>query len=403
VTSATRRGLFGGIAAAGVSRLLGAARVPAGPDRANKSPAVATFPPIDAARVARRIVASVRPSSGERAVLVCDPAYYPDLALAVERELLDAGVYPFLALGFEPPEIVDALDRRPGLERRQDELVALLEPVFEKTDLFFWLPALRVADDTRFEHLLDGSRARGIHFHWVFEPLGKSAEEIATASRLYERAIFETDYAALSARQDRIIAALRGRALRLTTSDGTDLELRVPPDAWFHKNDGDMSPERARRARGVRDREMEFPAGALRFLPDTERVEGRLVVRRVSTPSGVAEGVALEFERGRVRGFRVGRGEAGFRAEWQRIGGDVDRVGEIVLGANPLLVGKLSSGELPYFGYGEGYVRVSLGDNWESGGANRCPLNRNLWLFLDDATLKAEGSSVIEKGRLVVS
>ena len=76
-------------------------------------------------------------------------------------------------------------------------------------------------------------------------------------------------------------------------------------------------------------------------------------------------------------------------------------MGEIVLGTNPLLVapvGGLPSGDLPYFGYGAGYVRVSLGDNWESGGTNRSPGSRPLWLFLERATVEAGGKDLIRQG-----
>lgn len=368
-------------------------------------PAAALFPPIDAGRIAKRVVGATQPAAGEKAILVYDPGYYPELAQAIQAELLSAGVFPFLTIAFESPEIVEALDRveRPDPGKRQDQFVALLQPVFNAADLFYWLPAREIVGDRRLEHLQDASHARGIHFHWVLEPGETSGEDIAAASRMYERAILETDYAALSRRQDRMIAALRNRSLKLTSPDGTELTLHVSADAWFHKNDGDMSPARARQARGVRDREMEFPAGALRFIPDANAASGRLVVRRSPARGGPAEGVVFDFEEGRVRKLSATKNESGLRAMWEFFGGDIDRVGEIVLGVNPLLAPRLPSGDLPYAGYGEGYVRVSLGDNWESGGPLRCTLNRNLWLFLEGATLTADGVPVIQDGRLAVA
>jgi hypothetical protein len=82
-----------------------------------------------------------------------------------------------------------------------------LRPLFEQAAMFRWLPARELSGDTRWERLLAASRARGIHFHWIL-PLDHRADEIATLSRMYERAILETDYAALSREQDRVIAAL---------------------------------------------------------------------------------------------------------------------------------------------------------------------------------------------------
>ena len=256
-------------------------------------------------------------------------------------------------------------------------------------------------DDTRLEHLVDGSKVRGIHFHWILDWEGRSPEDIARLSKLYEKTILETDYMALSREQDRLIGLLRGKTVRLTSPGGSDLRFVVAADAWFHKNDGDMSAARAGAARGARDREMELPAGALRFIPDPASIAGRLVIRKTATPDGGVEDATIDFANGRGRVIGVKRGQEVFRKQWEAIGGDVDRVGEIVIGTNPLLAAAAGSTELPYFGYGAGAVRVSLGDNWESGGPNRTAGNRNWWLFLGDATLEADGRTIVREGRLL--
>ncbi len=392
----SRRGLFAGAAAAAVPTIPG---LVAGPSAA---PAMSKgLPPIDTAAIAKRVARTLAPTPGERAILISDPGYYPELAAAIEIELAAAGVEPLLGLTFDPPEVVRAAAALPGAEKREEDFVSWLAPVFAKANLFLWLPARALHEDTRLERLVDGSPARGIHFHWIFGLDGRSAEEIAQLSRLYERAILQTDYPALSRRQERLIALLRGKILRLTSPDGTDLRMIVPADAWFHRNDGDMSAERAKSARCARDREMELPAGALRFIPEASSVEGRLLIRRVATPDGAAEGVQFNFQGGRVSRFGAAKGEETLRKAWEAIGGDIDRIGEMVLGTNPLLAVKVPSGELPYFGYGAGAVRVSLGDNWESGGANRTPGHRTWWLFLGDASLEADGRRLIQEGRLL--
>ncbi len=56
---------------------------------------------------------------------------------------------------------------------------------------------------------------------------------------------------------------------------------------------------------------------------------------------------------------------------------------------------------VPYYGYGAGIVRLSLGDNMESGGPYRSSYHQ--WLFLTDATVRANGRPVIERGELVVA
>ena len=361
------------------------------------------LPPIDAARIARRVVGSLQPVRGERAIVVYDPAYYPALAEAVQVELSKAGVFPVVALTFEPAEIIEqTAEGSPEALQRQEAFVAALRPLFRQADIFIWLPARALPPDVRWERLLESSRARGIHFHWIEVLRGKSDEEIIERSRLYERAILETDYPALSAEQDRLISALRGRLVHITTPDGTDLRVKVPQDAWFHKNDGDISPARAKLARSVRDREMEFPSGALRFLPDATTAEGKLVVAKAPTDSGPAEGVTIEFDKGHAVRVTAKVNEPGFLKLWNEVGGDVNKIGEMVLGTNPLLAMPMPANELPYYGYGAGFLRISLGDNWESGGMNRSPGHRSLWLFLEHATIEADGNVVLRDGKLVI-
>ncbi|MCA1560536.1 MAG: aminopeptidase [Acidobacteria bacterium] len=359
------------------------------------------FPPIDARRVARRLVDAFQPTAGERALLVYDPTYYPELALAVAEALNAARVYPVLTLTFEPTSLAMLAGREtPEAARRADAYIEFLEPTFARTDIFLWLAGRNnLSPGLRWERLIDASRARAIHNHWVLPPLGaRSDDEIRQLVPLYERAILDTDHAALSKEQDKFIAALRNQTMHLTSPDGTDLRMRVPADAWFHKSDGDISAARARRAVSVRDREIEFPAGALRFIPDAESAEGRLVAR-VGEGGYLSEQVTLHFERGRIVRRQAARDQAAFDALWARMGGDVDKVGEMVLGVNPLLVAALPSGEPPYYGYGAGAVRVSLGENWESGGTLRSP-GGPLWLFVPRATLSAGRTTLVTNGAL---
>jgi hypothetical protein len=396
----SRRSLLATLGAGGLASLRGpaGARADAGAAQA----AHTLLPAIDAERIGKRVVQSLQPSPGERAILVYDPVYYPEIAGAIQAGLRAAGAQPVVALTFDPPAIVraEAAGAIPaqGIEERA---VAFLRPLFEQAAIFLWLPTREIAGDQRWERLLAASRARGIHFHWIMPLEGRGADEVAALSRLYERAILDTDYQALSREQDRLIAALRGRPIRITDARGTDLRLRVPADGWFHKNDGDMSPARAAAARSVRDREMEFPAGALRFIPDVTSTEGKLVVTSPVAGSADPDTVTLEFSGGRVVRRHAAKDDAGFARLWDGFGGDIDKVGEIVIGTSPLLAGTLPSGTLPYYGYGDGFVRVSMGDNWESGGTNRSPSGRPLWLFLEKATVESDGRVLVKEGRIV--
>ena len=56
---------------------------------------------------------------------------------------------------------------------------------------------------------------------------------------------------------------------------------------------------------------------------------------------------------------------------------------------------------LPYYGYGAGIVRLSLGDNFEVGGAVRGGGVR--WMFFPDTTVRAGNTVIVANGKLVSS
>jgi len=72
---------------------------------------------------------------------------------------------------------------------------------------------------------------------------------------------------------------------------------------------------------------------------------------------------------------------------------------EFGLGFNPKLMVQEGSPILPYFAYGAGMVRMSLGDNEELGGQVRGGGRR--WFFFPDATVEANGRTLVDRGKLL--
>jgi hypothetical protein len=277
--------------------------------------------------------------------------------------------------------------------------------LLEDADLYLWLPyrygdGSEPGDRRLLEHLVEGTGARGLHFHWIWpmERLarGPNAQALVDSlSILYGNAL-DLDYAALSARQDWLIGALRGAAMRITTPAGTDLTFHVPSDAWFHKNDGRLDRARAAQATSVRDLEMELPAGALRFIPDVTTVNGVLAV-----PGQAGEATTrFVFRDGRIVSASADGPEPRTLAAWRRATGDKDRLAEVVMGTNPQLPREGPGGTPPYFGYGAGVLRIAIGENWESGGTNRSSLEAS-WYFVD-ATVRAGDVTLIRDGHLIM-
>ncbi len=262
-------------------------------------------------------------------------------------------------------------------------------------------PALPADLYRALQDLLREGRGRTVHFHWA----GKTSpemEELAMdppADRLYQRAVLETDYEALAATLAEFEAAVRGGEVRVTTPLGTDIRFHVG-DQPVTRQDGDASAARAGGARNLIDREVELPAGAVRVLPLLETVEGRIRFPPAPWGGERVERVTMTFEGGRVAMVAApGAARAAVDAEMAAAGeaGMVFR--EFALGLNPLLAVPDGEDWIPYYGYGAGVVRLSLGDNTELGGTIGGGYVR--WNFFADATVAVDGETWVRDGRLV--
>ena len=112
-----------------------------------------------------------------------------------------------------------------------------------------------------------------------------------------------------------------------------------------------------------------------------------------------AEGVVMHFEGGRVVEVEASAGREGVLAEMEAAGDAGSTFRELAVGLNPLLA--IPEGEewIPYYGYGGGVVRLSLGDNTELGGSTGGGYVR--WNFFTDATVTVGGEDWVRDGRLV--
>ena len=250
------------------------------------------------------------------------------------------------------------------------------------------------------QDVLRGGRGRTVHFHWAgatsFEMV-----ELAVDDRidgLYQTAVLDTDYAALADALLAFEAALTSGPVRVTTPAGTDITFLVD-DGPVTRQDGDASAARADLARNLIDREVEIPAGAARVLPVLESVVGRIAFPPALWGGVRAEGVVLRFEEGRVVEVEASAGRDGVVREMEEAGEAGRTFRELGVGFNPLLA--IPEGEewIPYYGYGDAVVRLSLGDNTELGGSVGGGYVR--WNFFADATVTVGDEIWVEGGRLV--
>jgi leucyl aminopeptidase (aminopeptidase T) len=214
---------------------------------------------------------------------------------------------------------------------------------------------------------------------------------------VYQRALLETDYAALAAAERRLADALRGGEIHITSRAGTDLRFRVG-DRPINLQDGDAS--RARAARGVVliDHEIELPAGVVRVAPMEESVEGVVAFPPSQWDGRPVEGLKLRFTRGRVIEVTAASGKDAVEAEMERAGAAGRAFREFALGLNPRLAVPARNPWIPYYGYGSGIVRLSLGDNSELGGTVTGGYVR--WNFFTDLTVSIGSTTWVRDGKM---
>ena len=344
---------------------------------------------VDYAHLADLVVnRSWKISRGERVVMFWDAHRDPGIAAPLRAAIERAGgeVEEIAA----PDSVRDA-----GLTPAQRAArFEQWKTIFRRSQAAIWLPSdLAAVGDQPFEHLVEASGVRSIHFHWFLPP---DTADVPLIEAMYQRAI-EVSPAEIGKRLLALETALRGHNVHVTAPNGTDFFFRVPPDAYFHRNTGEATKEKVQGARSVRDREEELPASVLRTT-DLADARGTFTgYLNFDTRSGLARAT---FRDGRVTDLQAVQGPDAQVSAWRSASGDKDKPGEFVISTNPALTAVLKSGYLPYYGYGAGVVRLALGDNWESGGRNRSS-NGELLLFLPGATLSVDGADLIRSGQIV--
>jgi hypothetical protein len=331
--------------------------------------------------MAARIVAALQTTPGERILLRVDPSTMAALAPIVREQLEARGA------------IVDVLPYGPAPD---------FEARLARTDVYLWLPAPSSATPNdqalALQRWIDKGAGRELHFHWVDgtrDVDGLPAKHTPAYDRVYVDAL-DIDYQQLAQRMDRAVARLRAGEVRVTSPAGTDVRFRVG-DRPFNKQDGDASKARASKGRIRIDRHVELPAGILRVAPIESSVNGVMVLPSARFGNERATDVRLEFKDGVVSSARAGLGNEAMQA-FLKSDPAASRFREFCLGFNPRLVVPPGESALPYYGYGAGVVRMSLGDNTELGGSVRGGVVR--WLFFPDVTVRVGTDVIVQDGKL---
>jgi hypothetical protein len=189
--------------------------------------------------------------------------------------------------------------------------------------------------------------------------------------------------------------------VRITNPHGTDVTFTIRDDAHFDLSNGDASRAYIAahaRAGSARDREKELPCGLVRTI-DIVGATGQMVFGDASYGDRYVGWLRVDLADGRATRITSERHAGWVAALWEQESGDRDRAAEFLIGCNPELRPIPGIAEIPYWGSGAGVVRLNVGDNLESGGEYRSSFH--LGDFLTDATVTANGRTLVEAGELV--
>ena len=358
--------------------------------------------------MARRLVQQLALKPGERVMSLSHPGFFDDLVPYIRYEVMraggiDLGVVEVLR---EPwPESFEL----PVLIKGARESRAHYKAMFRDVDAAIMMPGATTAhpaylamQDWLKDDLTEHRGRRTIHFHWIengsaYPIAGQPLPPRPQMDAVYQRALLQTDYKALADVERRFAEALRSGEVHITSAAGTDLRFRAG-DRPANLQDGDASAARTAQGKVLVDHEIELPAGVVRVAPLEDSVDGVIAFPPSQWDGRPVEGLKLRFAKGRVVDIAAVSGRDAVEAEMRR-GGDAGRMfREIGVGFNPLLAVPEREPWIPYYGYGAGVVRLSLGDNTELGGAVTGGYVR--WNFFTDLTVTVGGTTWVRNGKM---
>lgn len=354
--------------------------------------------------LAEHLVGQLDLQPGERFLAVAHPGLFDELIPHLRYEVMKAGGVDLgvMAVLAEPvPEEWSNTVLRDGGRAARSALSEMLENV----DASIMLPGANPGHPV-YAAIQDNLRkgiGRTIHFHWLqngsaYTLPGQPLPPLHNVEATYQRALLQADYEELAAHQRRFENAMRGGEVRVTNAAGTDIRFRIG-DRPVNLQDGDASAARAETGVILIDREIELPAGAVRVAPLEDSVNGTIAFPPSQWSGKPVTGLKLTFESGQVVQVSAESGQGAVEAEMSTAGPAGRAFREFALGFHSLLEVPERNPWIPYYGYGAGVVRLSLGDNSELGGDVGGGYVR--WNFFTDTTVTVDGEVWVREGKLV--
>ena len=190
------------------------------------------------------------------------------------------------------------------------------------------------------------------------------------------------------------LAAVLGTAdrVRIAAGNGTDLSFSLKGRPVF-VHDGVVDDEDI--ARGSYD--AAIPAGDVTVAPLETSANGSVVFDLPQPWAGrTVRRLRWDFSDGRLTSWTGDAVALRLKAQWEKSGGDRDRLGFLGIGVNP----KARTGFLTN-NFVRGVVTIGIGGNEDQGGTNKAGFFYGQ--ALGAATVEVDGKPVVEKGKLLLA
>lgn len=181
----------------------------------------------------------------------------------------------------------------------------------------------------------------------------------------------------------------RGRQVRITAPNGTDLRFETEPSRPIIIGDGIIDDEDI----AMGGTFLTLPSGSVWLAPNETSTNGKIVFDVPTPQFGVlVKGLSWTFRDGRVTEYAAAKNLEAVKPVWEQSTGDKDRIGTFGLGINPRAkFGFLNNAIVM------GGATVSIGANKEAGG-----INDTSYFFegtLSKATVTVDGETLLSQGK----
>jgi len=183
----------------------------------------------------------------------------------------------------------------------------------------------------------------------------------------------------------------KGRELRITAPNGTDVKLRLRGRAPV-VDDGVIDASDLAHGQNV----TMAPPGSVLVAVDEKSAEGTAIANRPSfLGSGRVESGQWELREGRLRNYWYSDGQESFDAAYAKASAGKEIVGLFSLGLNPAL----AAGTPQVEDQEAGAICLGIGGNQQYGGTNRNPYLS--WIIVGEATVAVDGKPLCDRGKIL--